>query len=374
MGVRLLARDHRGMAWTPRGRRLVVAVLVAAGTLSLGAGPAGAHAGDAERATNYQTTITSVPDLPGLTVGLADAGSTIEVTYHGPGELIVHGYSNASEPYLRIGADGVFRNRQSHATYVNDSLTADTPIPPDVDPENPPEWERVSDRPTYRWHDHRAHWMGAVDPPEVAAAPGQEHVVIDDWRIPITVDGVPAEIRGDVTWIPGASPGPWVAVIALGTIVVAAVGTASARGLAVAAGLLAGLGCTSIVAGLARSPVDPPAWWLAGGLVTVGVLAAAVLVLATGRVDVGAALAGAGALSGGFLFGLVDRSWLVRSLLPVDLSPAVARGLVAAGAAVGAGLVVASAVTLLRRAGPVRTPGPAPPVDGRPDPRIAPTS
>jgi hypothetical protein len=363
---------------------VAVAVVLSALALAGTAGPAGAHAGDAERATNYQTILTEVPPLPGLTVRLADAGSTIEVTYDGPGEVVVFGYGNDPEPYLRIGPDGVHRNRQSDATYVNDSLTADTPIPPDVDPDNPPEWERVSDEPTFRWHDHRAHWMGVVDPPGVAAARGEEHVVVEDWAIPITIDGEPAEIRGDVRWMPGPSPWPWALVITAGAAAVVALALLTRRGLAVSAGFLAGLGCSSVAVGYRFSPVDPPLWWLAASVAAVAALASAVVLLIGDRRRSGAVLAGVGGAGATVLFGVVDRHWLVRSLLPIDISPAAGRALVASCAAVGTGVTVAAAVSLLRdrrgvslsRVGATvgaealrAPPGADGPVGARPDPR-----
>jgi hypothetical protein len=353
----------------PLGTRAGMAVLLVALTLVGAANPAGAHAGDVEQATNYQTSITSTPDAPGLTVQLGDAGSTIQVTYDGPGEVVVYGYGVDPEPYLRIGADGVHRNLQSNATYVNESSTADTPIPPGVDPDNPPEWERVSTTSTYRWHDHRSHWMGVVDPPAVAAAPDQRHVVIEDWVIPLTVDGRTAEIRGDVTWVPGPSPWPWAALIVAGAGIVAALGLLTRPGLAIEAGLLAGLGCSAIALGHLLAATPAPWWWLIGVASVVGLLSAAVLVLARGRRRTGTILAGVGGLGAAGLIGVVDRAWLVRSLLPVDVDPAVARTVVAGSLVLGGGLVLASAGWLLgagRHAAASARPGPPPPEPAAP--------
>lgn len=337
---------------TPRARlrtRAVAAITFGVVALGGSAAPAAAHAGDAERATNYQTTIVSVPDLPGLSVSLADAGGAIEVGYDGSGEVVVYGYGVDPEPYLRIGVDGVFRNLQSDATYVNDSLDADTPIPAGVDPDNPPEWERVSTGSAYRWHDHRSHWMGVVDPPVVDQDPTGTHVVIEDWVIPITVDGQPADIRGDVTWVPGPAPWPWIALITIGAGVVAALGVVTRRGLEVGAALLAGVTCSSLVLGYRLSPVSPPWWWLAGVAGVLALLGAAALVLSRAWRRTGSVLAGLGGLGAALLVGFVDRAWLVRSLLPVDVHPAVGRGIVATSLALGAGLFIAASISLVGR-------------------------
>ena len=54
---------------------------------------------------------------------------------------------------------------------------------PTVSATGPPEWQRVSGEPSYRWHDHRAHWMGG-DPPLVTARPDQRQTVAE-WTVPM---------------------------------------------------------------------------------------------------------------------------------------------------------------------------------------------
>ena len=52
-------------------------------------------------------------------------------------------------------------------------------------------------------------------PPAVTAAPGQRHVVQPEWQIPLRLGGRTALLQGDVTWVPGPSPWPWVGLIVL---------------------------------------------------------------------------------------------------------------------------------------------------------------
>ena len=79
---------------------------------------------------------------------------------------------------------GAARSRtvRSPARYLNRTTDASTPVPDSADPEAAPDWRRTGDGSTLHWHDHRAHWMGAADPPIVQRDPGSEHVV-QRWRI-----------------------------------------------------------------------------------------------------------------------------------------------------------------------------------------------
>ena len=70
------------------------------------------------------------------------------------------------------------------------------------------EWKRVATGTTYDWAEPRISWNDDAQPPAVAAAPTQAHV-IQDWAIPGRADGVPFEIKGILSWAPhAAGPGP----------------------------------------------------------------------------------------------------------------------------------------------------------------------
>ncbi|WP_370327242.1 hypothetical protein [Euzebya sp.] len=96
---------------------LLVAVLVV-----LGAGPALAH-GRGSDASNYLSTITDDPDAPGVEWRVVNSDEYMEVTATGDAEVQIPGY--VDEPYLRVGPDGVFRNRNSQATYINEDRFGD---------------------------------------------------------------------------------------------------------------------------------------------------------------------------------------------------------------------------------------------------------
>lgn len=201
------------------GRRAlaVVAGLLAGLTfLVAGAGPASAHNVSGVSSTNYLTTLDGLePATPGITVRVVEKGSRIELTNTNDDEVVVLGYED--EPYLRIGPDGVFQNRRSPATYLNQDRTGSQSGGENADPEAEPDWEKISSGQTARWHDHRIHWMGAsVDRPD------ERLVVEDEWIIPLDYQGERLEITGQLLWIPGPSPLPWFALVA-GLVAVGAV-------------------------------------------------------------------------------------------------------------------------------------------------------
>jgi hypothetical protein len=123
-----------------------------------------------QETTNLDSRITADPDLPGVSWHVYTGGLLIEVRNDSDEVLVVEGYEG--EPYLRIGPDGVERNRRSPATYINDDRVVrrvggrtSVAMPPDVDPTAPPEWIRIDTEPLARWHDHRVHWMSPQPPP-----------------------------------------------------------------------------------------------------------------------------------------------------------------------------------------------------------------
>ena len=199
-----------------RGKLLARAgTLLAAAVVALVAfaAPASAHTISGPRPSNYRTTIVKMnPAVAGISVRVVDLGAKMELTNRTARDVTVLGY--VGEPYLRVGPDGVYENIHSQATYLNKTRLGGT-VPPNVDtnPTTPPQWKKVSDGHTARWHDHRVHWMSTQPPPQVAAAPGafshlstQEIVMIHDpgQRIVVTVA---------LDWVPGPSGLPWIPVM-----------------------------------------------------------------------------------------------------------------------------------------------------------------
>ncbi|HUR48396.1 MAG TPA: hypothetical protein VMY88_02555 [Acidimicrobiales bacterium] len=340
-------------------RRILLTVVTVVAFLGFAAPAAGAHGIQGVESTNYRTRITGMtPRRDGLIIRVVEAGSRLELINRTDEDVVIFGYQD--EPYLRIdAAGGVFANVRSPATYINADRSGSRQPPPDADPSAPPEWERIDDGLTARWHDHRAHWMGTKDAPPVRRSPGERHVVIPRWEVPIEVRGERVLVTGDLTWIPGTSSVPWLALsiaIALGiagtaftrrgvralTLIVVLVvlvdmvhvaGKASAA----AGGLAAGAG------GVLSGSFFSLAGWAAGGL--------AVVLLLRRSDDGPFAAAFAGAVVALF-GGLADIADLSRSQIPFAFGELVARMIVSWSLGAGAGLVLAAILRFRRNPAP----------------------
>jgi hypothetical protein len=190
---------------TRRLARLLVVLLGLLGTLAV-AGPAAAHVGGGAAGSNFDARVLAVsPDVPGLTVHVLQFGDELELVNETDTEVIVPGYDD--EPYLRIGPDGVWRNANSPATYINLDRYARVDLPENAERGAEPDWVRISTQPHYVWHDHRTHWMSEEQlPPAVAADPGSAHTVFE-WAVPLVHGGAPVEVTGVLTWSP--PPSSW---------------------------------------------------------------------------------------------------------------------------------------------------------------------
>lgn len=200
------------MRW-PKGatvHRLVTTTLLALMMTGLTASPALAH-GRGTDASNFLSTITDAPGLDFLRWEVVNAGEYLRVTNTGNEEIVVNDYDGA--PYLRIGPGGVDRNLNSQASYINEDRFGQTSVPDDIDVGGQPEWEHISDGSGYAWHDHRIHWMARANPPGVMTQPDRAQLV-NQWSVPFVYDGQEFAVTGDLEWIPGGSPFPWL-IIAL---------------------------------------------------------------------------------------------------------------------------------------------------------------
>lgn len=323
--------------------------------------PAAAHTVSGSEASNFLTRYEGLDhQIAGLHADVVEKGNRFEVTNRTGEELIVLGYEG--EPYLRVDSRGVFQNLRSPATYLNEDRQASIKVPPKADASARPEWVRVDDGPTARWHDHRIHWMGSRNPPAVRRAPDQFHVVIENWTIPMTVGGEAVQAKGDLVWKPGPNPAPLVAVmVVLGLAVVAlAFSPVWAPALALVTAVLVAVDIYHLVgAGLATAGTLGERWGAvaAGGYYAViGWAAGAIAVrsLMKGKVDGLFAAGFAGALVA-FFGGVLDISDLSRSQLLFVSGSDVARALVMVSLGAGAGLTVASVVAVRRHGSPSGT-------------------
>ncbi|MGH8902345.1 MAG: hypothetical protein ACRDYA_11850 [Egibacteraceae bacterium] len=185
--------------------RLLVAVLAAVALLAVGATPALAH-GRGRDTTNYTSRITFEPDLPGVRWKIYNGDEFLGVENTSQTELTVPGYIPGDQ-FLRIGPEGVFVNRNSEAYYLNQDRYSRVTPPAGVGPEAEPDWVKVSSTPRYAWHHHQIHWMSPVLPPQVRD-PGQL-TRVSSWKIPFSYGGQQYELGGELLWVPGPSPWPW---------------------------------------------------------------------------------------------------------------------------------------------------------------------
>lgn len=359
--------------------------LVLAGTLTATvafAAPAAAHGADAPDGTDYRTEVTAVaPARPGLSVRVIEAGARLELTNTGDRAVEVLGYSG--EPYLRVGPDGVYENVRSPATYLNRTIAGDTRLPAEANPAAAPDWRRVDDSATVRWHDQRALWRESAPPPQVRAAPDREHRV-RDWTVPLRTDTGTGEIRGTLDWVPPPDAYVWWVLATVGLLAVGALGLLPARS-GPGARALAGLGGLLVVGGVAAvvftvgREVDAGARGV-GGVLT-GLLGGQVWALLTGLGAVAAgvfalarrpaadfALALAGACLALFA-GVANAAVFARAVAPVPWPATTARILVALILVAGAGATAAGALRL-HAARPTPAPPPTPTPPPTPAPRV----
>jgi len=334
-------------------RRILLSATAVLVWLGVAAAPASAHSVSGVSATNFHTHLKSVtPAVPGLEVKVVEAGSRLQVTNHSGKEVVVLGYHD--EPYLRIGPEGVFENKLSTATYLNQTRKGKEP-PASAQNAKPGEtdWVKVSSEPEARWHDHRIHWMLATNPPQVQANPSKRQTVIPEWAVTLKQGTQTIAVKGDLVWEPGSSALPWylLAVVLLAAVVVIGRSAAWAPGLAaVTAVLIAvdmfhalGLGLANagglgyrLTKSITQSPFAVMGW--AGGVL-------AVVWLLRRRLD-GLSVAALAGLLVALLSGVGDASALSRSEVPFGFAAGLARLAVAASIGLGFGLAVAAALRL----------------------------
>jgi hypothetical protein len=330
-------------------RRLAAILLGAAFALVWAAPEAAAHV-RASSATNFESRIERAPDIDGVSWRVYPGGEYLEVTNASASAVVVLGYEG--EPYLRIGPDGVHRNRNSPATYLNLERYGDVAIPPRADAAAEPDWERVTSDTRFAWHDHRIHWMAPEPPTAVAEAPGRR-ATVQEWSVPLEHAGERKAVEGVLTWEPGP---PWWLWLVAGTVMTAPAllgrrdgGRERLRPAAVVVAVVAALNLAHLPDEVMALPL-PTLDILFGilhHLLFIGVgLAAALLALRQRTASVLAL----GIASGALLFhqGLLQVAQLDASQLATVWPPTVIRGLVALS--IGQALWCAVLIVLVLRA------------------------
>lgn len=194
-------------------RRLCAAVLATAGLILCPAAPASAHAGDTAEVSSYRSQVTGLSSpLDGLSARVVEGGARVELSNSSGRTIEVLGYSG--EPYLAVRPDGTWENVNSPATYVNQTLEGDTPLPATADPTAAPAWRKVSPDTTVRWHDQRARWTASALPPQAAADPDTTHR-LREWAIPVRDQVRVFDIQGTLDYEPAPPTWAWWAGAAL---------------------------------------------------------------------------------------------------------------------------------------------------------------
>ena len=173
-------------------RTLACAAAVLA--LLLGASVALAHQGN----PHYRSVVTSVtPNVPGVQVSVLNFDDRLLMHNTSGDDVTILDYQN--KPYAQLLKDGTVQvNTNSEAYYLNEDRLVETSVPKNLGTE--PKWKQLSRSSRFEWHDHRAHWMGKSDPPNLKDKGVKTK--IDDWTVPIEVAGTKGEITGTLTWVP----------------------------------------------------------------------------------------------------------------------------------------------------------------------------
>jgi len=189
-------------------RHATLAVVLAC--LAAGAAPGRAHDG----AHLFESVIGGpYPErlAQGVEVRILDEDEQVELVNSSGRTVVVMGF--AGEPYARVESGGsVFVNARSPATPANNDRWGRTRPSGREDPGAPPAWVRVGGEGRLVWYERRAQYRRAGTPPQVADP--AERTWIRDYRIPLTVGGEPAELRGTLHWV-GRRPFPNVALVVL---------------------------------------------------------------------------------------------------------------------------------------------------------------
>jgi hypothetical protein len=270
--------------------------------------PAGADSLGGAEPSNYQTWVLAIrPALEGVTVEVADAGTKLRLHNASAREVVV--LDDAAEPWLRVGPGR--------------SVT---------------------------WHDHRAHREAEEPPAQVGRSPARAQVAVPRWTIELRTGTRHATVIGEVRWVPGPSPLPWLAGAALLAMEVVAAGRGRRwlGALVAAVALVVALDLLQLAGAWAGA--RPP---LAGKLLSLGASAAgwvlaalAVRQLLRRRLESGLfqLLLAAGLLT--VVSGLGDLGFLLRSQLASSLPDAMVRAAVMAKLGLGVGAVCAAALQL----------------------------
>jgi len=196
--------------FSPVNRKLIGAALLAM-VVFAPAQTALAHGGNGGASSDYRIEVTGYDgNHDGVTVRPVELGNRMELVRTTADEVQILGYEG--EPYIRLDSTGVFENVNSPAHYINLDRFARTPIPDTATAKATPNWVKLSDGNSVRWHDHRTHWMDTTPRQDVRDNPNVERVIFDANRVELLVNGKPAAAIVRVTWLPPPSRMVWLVI------------------------------------------------------------------------------------------------------------------------------------------------------------------
>jgi hypothetical protein len=176
-----------------------LACLVGVAALLLGAPAALAHQGN----PHYRSVVKRVtPAVPGLSLSVLNYDDRLALHNTSGRTVTVMDYQG--KPYVRSLGDGTIQvNTNSQAYYLNVDRYGQVTVPKGL--ASQPKWKVVGRDGRYDWHDHRIHWMSQSNPPGLKSQDRRQK--INDWTVPISVNGQRGAIAGTLTWVPlpGAS-------------------------------------------------------------------------------------------------------------------------------------------------------------------------
>ena len=146
--------------------------------------------GDSVQPRDTVSVIDSItPALPaGVDVDIVGSDTFVRVQSVGH-DVMVTGYKN--EPYMHITTTGdVFVNDGSQTTLINGNRYGNVDTSSFVESPNPV-WRKIGTNGTAMWHDHRVHWMSPKQP-----APIDTAGTVLEWKVSMSVDGVPTTVAG----------------------------------------------------------------------------------------------------------------------------------------------------------------------------------
>jgi hypothetical protein len=172
------------------------ALALATVALLLAAPVALAHQGN----PHYRSVVTSVsPTVKGIQVEVLNFDDRLLMHNTSGKDVTILDYASPPKPYAKLLADGTVQvNTASEAYYLNEDRLGETSVPANLPSEL--QWKTLSKSSRFEWHDHRAHWMGKGDPPNLKDK--DVRTKIDDWEVPVEIGGQKGQIAGTLTWVP----------------------------------------------------------------------------------------------------------------------------------------------------------------------------